>query len=481
MVFSEIVFLLYFLPVFFAVYYLCGKYLKNLVILLGSILFYAWGAPEFVIIALISIVLNFFIVQWLHKTEHARKKRLLLIVSIVINIGLLAYFKYANFFIDNVNSALGAVGVEGVSWTEIVLPIGISFFTFQSLTYSLDVYRKVHAPLRLVTDYMLYILMFPQMIAGPIVRFNSIADQITERTSSIDDKLVGFYRFCIGLGKKVLIANVMGAKADAIMGASAADILAMDYSGLDSTVAWLGILAYTFQIYFDFSGYSDMAIGLGRMMGFKFPENFDNPYVSRSITEFWKRWHITLGAWMRDYLYIPLGGNRVKSKSRLYFNLWIVFLLSGLWHGASWGFVIWGAFHGAFLILDRLFLDKVLKRIGKVPSVLITFFIVAMGWVIFKIEDAGQAIVYYDRLFSFDFEPIEWFKNKEFFVILIIAAFFSFFTILKPGLKVQNKVFYSEYGNSLSIVMFLVCGALFMLSVASVTSSSFNPFIYFRF
>ena len=265
------------------------------------------------------------------------------------------------------------------------------------------------------------------------------------------------------------------------MGESAGQILTLDYMSLDATMAWMGILAYTFQIYFDFSGYSDMAIGLGRMMGFKFPENFDNPYTSRSITEFWKRWHITLGAWMRDYLYIPLGGSRVNSKMRLFLNLWIVFLISGLWHGASWGFVIWGALHGFFLILDRLFLAKTMKSIGKVPSALITFIIVMLAWVIFKIEDAGQAMVYYERLFSFEFEPMELFRNEQFFFILGVAAFFSFFTLSKLGFKIQNKVFYSDYNSLMALVMFGVCAALFILSLASITSSSFNPFIYFRF
>ncbi len=481
MVFSEIVFLLYFLPVFLALYFLSPKALKNYVLLGSSILFYAWGAPVFVYITLASTLVNFYLVQFMDKSAKKRTKRWLLTASILLNIGLLAYYKYSNFFIENVNAVFDKMGIDAVSWTDIVLPIGISFFTFQSLSYSMDVYRKVHVPLRKWSDYALYILMFPQMIAGPIVRFNSISDQITERTSTIDDKLLGFYRFCIGLGKKVLIANVVGAKADEIMGTSAEHILLMDFSQMDATVAWIGILAYTFQIYFDFSGYSDMAIGSGRMMGFKFPENFDNPYVSRSITEFWQRWHITLGRWMRDYLYIPLGGNRVKSKTRLFLNLWIVFLLSGLWHGASWGFVIWGAYHGLFLILDRIFLRKVLDRIGKFPSVLFTFFIAALGWVIFKIEDTSQAMVYYKRLFSFEFEAIDFSEDNQFFTIFCVAIFFSFFTIFKLGKRIEQRVFYGQANTLFVLPMFVISIALFVLSVASVTSSSFNPFIYFRF
>ena len=240
-------------------------------------------------------------------------------ISLVMNLVLLAYFKYANFFVENLNAALNSIGLEQVGWTSVALPIGISFYTFQTLTYSIDVYRRIHEPLKKVSDYLLYIMAFPQMIAGPIVRFTHIADQIVKRKDTLDDKLVGFYRFCIGLAKKVLIANVMAEQADLIFSSN--------LNELTTPMAWIGMIAYTFQIYFDFSGYSDMAIGLGRMMGFRFPENFNAPYISTSITEFWRRWHMTLSGFMRDYLYIPLGGSRVNSNGRLYFNLALVFLL----------------------------------------------------------------------------------------------------------------------------------------------------------
>ena len=347
MVFSSSIFLLYFLPLFLLVYHLVGAKYKNYVILFSSILFYSWGAPKFLFVILGSTIIDFYIVRQLFRSSEVSKRKLLLSLSIFINLGLLVYFKYANFFIENLNYSLASIGVNNVEWVNVVLPIGISFYTFQTLTYSIDVYRNKHKPLNKLTNYLVYIMSFPQMIAGPIVRFSHIADQIVSRKEVIDDKLIGFYRFSIGLAKKVLIANVMAEQADLIFGS--------DYSVLSTTNAWLGMLAYTFQIYFDFSGYSDMAIGLGKMMGFKFPENFNSPYVARSISEFWRRWHITLGDFMRDYLYIPLGGNRVKLKYRLYFNLWIVFILSGLWHGASWNYLIWGAYHGVFLILDRLF------------------------------------------------------------------------------------------------------------------------------
>jgi len=409
----------------------------------------------------------------MHLSQNVRRRRLLLISSLVINVGLLAYFKYANFFVENFNHFLWKLDIESVRWTSIVLPIGISFFTFQSLTYSLDVYRKVHEPLKKATDYILYIIMFPQLIAGPIVRFNSIADQITNRQESSHDRLLGFYRFCIGLGKKVLVANVLGAQADIFM--------SVDPQTISSTEAWIGIAAYTFQIYFDFSGYSDMAIGIGRMIGFKFPENFNNPYVAKSITEFWQRWHITLGAWMRDYLYIPLGGNRVKTKRRLYFNLWFVFLVSGLWHGASWNFVIWGAFHGFFLVVERLFFSNLLKKAGATVSLVYTFFITMMGWVIFRIEDFGMAMGYYKRLFSFDFAPLENSVSKEVFLFLIIATFFSFFTLVPAGKRINDNIFHSDYKGRFIYIMLIISALLFVLSVASVTTSNFNPFIYFRF
>lgn len=475
MVFSSIVFLLYFLPIFLLTYFFVGKKLKNLTILIFSIVFYAWGAPKFVFILIASTIIDYYLVNQLFKAKLLSIKKKLLAVSISLNLGLLLYFKYANFFVENANNFLSGFGITNLTWTEVALPIGISFYTFQTLTYSVDVYRGVRKPLSNVLDYLLYIMMFPQMIAGPIVRFNTIAEQITSRISTSEDKLVGFYRFIIGLAKKVLIANVMSAKADAIF--------SMELTQIDSSLAWIGIIAYTFQIYFDFSGYSDMAIGIGRMLGFTFPENFNNPYISKNITEFWRRWHMTLGTWMKDYLYIPLGGNRVKSKSRLFFNLWFVFLISGFWHGASWNFVLWGAFHGVFLILDRLFLIKLLNKIGSLGATIITFFTVVLGWVVFRIEEFADAKIFYKKLFSFDFNAIPYQEtNSEFYTILVFAILFSFITISKVGLKLEKYFFYTGYKSfSKNILVFIICAVLLIYSISSITSSGFNPFIYFRF
>jgi len=409
----------------------------------------------------------------MYLAKQLKKKKIILFLSIAINLGFLIYFKYANFFVENVNDLLQQFGLKTFYWVSVALPIGISFYTFQTITYAIDVYRKVHKPLDKLSDYTLYIIMFPQLIAGPIIRYNYIADQLVDRKSTYDDRLMGFYRFCIGLAKKVLIANTLGEQADLIM--------AMDYYGMNSTIAWIGILAYTFQIYFDFSGYSDMAIGIGRMIGFKFPENFDNPYTSKSITEFWRRWHITLGAFMKFYLYIPLGGNQVATKRRLYFNLWFVFLVSGLWHGASWNFVIWGAYHGFFLVIERLFLSNLLKKIGAVISLVYTFLITILGWVIFRIEDYQAALVYYRRLFTFDFESVNFSTYDQFFVILFVAVFFSFFTLLPKGLAIERKVFYSTYNTKEHYVWFTISIVLFILALSSITTTDFNPFIYFRF
>ena len=473
MVFSSVLFLFYFLPIFFLIYQFLPHKYRNTWALVASLFFYAWGAPLFLFVVSGTIVVDFFIVNKIHDSDNRKLRRRLLAVSVIMKVGLLAYFKYANFFVENLDAVLLSLGFASVKWTQVALPIGISFFTFQALTYSVDVYRKVHAPLKSMTDYLLYILLFPQLIAGPIVRYNEIADQLEDRSQeeTIDNKILGFYRFVIGLAKKVLIANVLGAEAD--------KAFALTEDALTSNIAWIGILAYTFQIYFDFSGYSDMAIGLGRMMGFKFPENFNNPYVSQNITEFWRRWHITLGRFMRDYLYIPLGGNRVSLK-RMYFNLAFVFVVSGFWHGAAWNFIIWGAFHGFFLIMDRLFLVKILNYIGKYASILITFFITIIGWVIFRATSLDQVIYFTKALFKFDFSA--YYVDQQFWTMLVIASVFSFSTIFKKGLELEKSIFYVEsYTNRKSLFLGLLILILLALSVISIVSSGFNPFIYFRF
>jgi alginate O-acetyltransferase complex protein AlgI len=474
MVFSSILFLFYFLPIFFGVYYFADKKYKNAVILCGSVFFYAWGAPKFIFILLGTTIVDFYVVRLMSAQKKKILRAALMCLSLSINLGLLFYFKYSNFFVENINHLLLRINIKEIAWTKLILPIGISFYTFETITYVVDVYRGIHKPLRNFWDYQLYIILFPKLIAGPIIRFHDFADQIYDHTEfeTTDNKLKGLYRFFIGLGKKVLIANAVGASADVIFN--------IPHNELGTATAWFGALSYTFQIYFDFSGYSDMAIGLGLMMGFRFPENFNNPYTAVSITDFWRKWHITLGNWMRNYLYIPLGGNRVKSKSRLYFNLWLVFLASGLWHGAAWGFIIWGAYHGFFLVMERVFLGKWLAKLGR-WAFLYTFFVVMVGWVFFKIEYFHASLGYLRRMFTWHTSTNVWRPDKEYITFLLIAAFFSFFTIPRLGQRIQQKVFYSDYPLRMHYAMMFICLVLCIISAGRITVSTFNPFIYFRF
>jgi len=476
MVFSSIIFLVYFLPVFLLSYYVAPKKLKNPVILLFSIFFYSWGAPKFIFVILATTFLDFYLVRWMSKTPKRLYKRLMLTLSVSVNLGLLFYFKYSGFFIENVDLVLTHLfHGQALGWTKLVLPLGISFYTFETITYVVDVYRGVHKPLNNFWNYQLYIILFPKLIAGPIVRYNELADQITDRAQNetTENRLMGFYRFILGLSKKVLIANQMGALADSVFKS--------DYATLSTHAAWMGILAYTLQIYFDFSGYSDMAIGIARMIGFKFPENFENPYISQSITEFWRRWHMSLGRWMKNYLYIPLGGNRVDSRLRFYFNLWLVFLISGLWHGASWNFVFWGAYHGTFLALERAFLLKIYDKIGKLFRTLLTFFIVVVGWVFFRVEKFGDALLYLKQMFVINTKKYPLQTDPEFYALLFIALFFAFFAYFSRSQKLQDSIFTGNYSNKRHLLAAVLSMLLFIISIGTIAATGFNPFIYFKF
>ena len=470
MVFSSISFLVYFLPLFLLAYHLVPHRLKNALVLVSSILFYSWGGPKFIFVILGTTFLDFFLVNAMHRQKTKKSKILYLVISLSLNLGLLFYFKYSNFFIENINALLGTE----INWIKLALPIGISFYTFESITYVVDVFRGVHKPLQNFWHYQTYILLFPKLIAGPIVRYNDIADQITnrEKNYSPEMKLSGFLIFCIGLAKKTILANTLGMQADAVFKLAPEQI--------DTAAAWVGAIAYTFQIYFDFSGYSDMAIGLCKIVGFRLPENFNNPYVSSSITEFWKRWHITLGSWMKNYLYIPLGGNQLGT-FKLYRNLMIVFLVSGLWHGASWNFVLWGAYHGIFLVLERLFLGEFYKRMGKLISIPITFLIVVTGWVLFRNEDllfAGKIIA---KMYTFDFFDGKFALNNDFMVMALMAAFFSFFTISEKTRLLQINLYDERFSSRGK--WFTVAGSLllYFVSLSFISALGFNPFIYFRF
>ena len=471
MVFSSITFLFYFLPVFLLIYYLVPAKWQNPILLAGSLIFYAYGAPRFLAIFIVMMFFNWLLTKQMYNSPTLKRKKWLLAASITLNLLVLGYFKYMNFFVDNLNAILQLTNHNIITFNKIALPIGISFFTFQSITYTVDVFRGEAAPLKRCSDYMLYISMFPQLIAGPIVRFNTIAAQIGERHITMEARVNGCCRFMIGLGKKVLIANQVALIAD--------PIFAMPYQEMATSTAWIGILAYTFQIYFDFSGYSDMAIGLGKMLGFRFPENFNSPYTSLSISEFWRRWHITLGAFMKNYLYIPLGGNR-KGALRTYFNLVTVFLLSGLWHGASWNFVLWGAFHGFFLILDRIFMLKWLEKMGRLPAMILTFFVATSGWVLFRTETLSGALHFYQAMFSFRGGiPVQG-EPQIFF--LILAALISFAPATAIGQKMMDNLFSDHYSTkTLTLVLVLILLVILPLSIGSLASNNFNPFIYFRF
>lgn len=484
MVFASPIFLLYFLPVFLLVYYLTQKKYKNFVLLIAGVIFYAWGAPKFIYVLLGTTFIDYLLVNQIDKYRGTVTSRIFLLISLVINVGLLFYFKYCGFFVENINALLNAFGVTGeITFTKVIMPIGISFYTFETITYVVDVYRGVHKPQKNFWDYQSYIILFPKLIAGPIVRYHEIAGQISDRSANetIDNKLTGLYRFAIGLAKKVLIANAMAKVADGVYGdpETAAGMIAPEM--LSSAHAWTAALAYTFQIYFDFSGYSDMAIGLLKMIGFKIPENFNNPYISQSITEFWRRWHITLGNWMKNYLYIPLGGNRVKTKTRLYFNLWIVFLLSGFWHGASWNFIVWGAWHGLFLILDRMFLEKLTVYIGKPGRILLTFFLVVIGWVFFRVKDVATGFEYVKSLFGAGNSSSVLNVSNEFVLLFFIAVFFSFFASFKKTAEISENLFERDYRAVTHLAFAAATLAFFVICLSSLTADGFNPFIYFRF
>jgi len=476
MVFSSLLFLFVFLPVFLLAYYLMPNRYRNLTAVIASLVFYAWGAPRFVFLLLACAVIDFNLSHQVYEAREARQRKLWLSLSLLINIGLLLFFKYGNFGVDQLNWILANAGVSPVEWTRIALPIGISFFTFHKISYMMDVYRGVTAPARRFSSYLLYLVFFPQLIAGPIIRYHDVAGQLDYRRHTLGRFLSGIWRFCLGLGKKVLIANALGEVANFVFGAK--------IGTLEPLHAWIGIVAYTFQIYFDFSGYSDMAIGLGRMAGIEFLENFNMPYISGSFTEFWRRWHISLSNFMREYLYIPLGGNRVSPR-RAYLNLWIVFLISGFWHGAAWPFVAWGAFHGLFLTLDKMFWLRAASKLPRLITVPLTFLLVMVGWVLFRSEHIAQAGTYLLRMFALthaSLPPPIWadvLSNRATFVLGLAAvlcfapAFPAVQRVLEDMRTCEKKwLFTIQYAFAL---------ILLVLSACSLANASFNPFIYFRF
>ena len=471
MVFSTPLFLFIFLPLVLVIYYLIPqRYVmaKNIELLIASLLFYAWGEPFYVLLMLLSIAANYIFGILLDKYDASiGARRAVLVISVVYNLGMLFFFKYFNFFADT-------FGV-GELVPVIALPIGISFFTFQIMSYTIDVYLRNCAPQKSVFKLALYISLFPQLIAGPIVRYIDVERELTYRTCDVDSVFKGVVRFSVGLAKKVVISNTVAALAETIF--------AMEATSLSAATAWVGAIAYTLQIYFDFSGYSDMAIGLGHMMGFHFLENFNYPYISYTVQEFWRRWHMSLSSWFKDYLYIPLGGNR-KGKIRTYINLLIVFACTGFWHGASWNFLVWGLFHGFFLVLERIFLKKVFDKIPK-PLHFIghiyTLLVAIIGWVLFNAKDLTTALHYIGSMFRFT--NFGWLNAAALLdaytvLILLIGVIFSIPIIPKLGQLIRRL---KGGETALTIISGASMAALMLISIYSLSGSGYNPFIYFRF
>ncbi len=474
MIFSSITFLFYFLPVFLILYFISP--FKNTVLLIASLLFYAWGEVGYTLLLLVSIAVNFIFGLLIDRTQNAerRTQKILLVLGIACNLLLLGYFKYFNFLTDNISFLSTEKTVH--------LPLGISFFTFQAISYLFDVYRKEAKVEKNIFNLALYISMFPQLIAGPIVRFKTVAEQIHNRVSTLDNISKGVRIFIVGLAQKALIANTVAVVAD--------DVFALNEATLTTATAWLGAICYAFQIYFDFAGYSNMAIGLGLVMGFTFPKNFNYPYISQSITEFWRRWHMSLSSWFRDYLYIPLGGNRV-SPLRTYINLMLVFLLCGLWHGAAWTFIIWGIYHGLFLIIERLGLSALLKMLPRPIRHAYALFIIIMGWVIFRADNVEHLSYFIQSMFGFGKgETVELvyssYLSHSLLTTLTIGVVFSMpvFVLLKARLKsklMENNKAQAIESYIMPVFFEVFYVSIFLLSLLNVASGSYNPFIYFRF
>ena len=463
MVFASITFLYYFLPIFLILYFIFLKKYKNIVLLIFSFIFYFYGEPKYILLMLIEVFFSYFMTLSLEKN----KSKSLLGIIISFHIFLLCVFKYFNFIITNINSIFGG----NISLLNIVLPIGISFYTFQIISYEVDVYRgKVNASKSLI-DYMTYVFLFPQLIAGPIVRYETISKELKSRKVTLEDFSYGVNRFIIGLFKKVVIANNIGELCNILNNSSEVSVL----------LYWVLGISYMLQIYFDFSGYSDIAIGIGRMIGFKFPENFNYPYIANSVTDFWRHWHMTLSSWFRDYVYIPLGGNRVSTLKHIR-NILVVWMLTGLWHGASWNFIIWGIYFGVILIIEKYCLNKVLEKLPRVIRNIYAMFIVMISFIIFSSDDISSALVAIKGLFSFSS-----LKLSNDFIIYYIR---SYGVILIGGLvlctplikNVINKLRENKILNYIINIFEVIILALILVVITSMLiDSSYNPFLYFRF
>ena len=483
MLFTSPIFLFLFLPIVLAVNALAPARLRNLWLLLASLVFYAWGEMLFTLVMLTAIAANYGFGLWVDRARGTPAARAVLALTVATNLALLAVMKYSNFAVANVNAALASIGVMGLPPTAIALPLGISFFTFHAVSYVVDVHRGDAEPQRNPIDLAVYFLMFPHLIAGPIVRWHHVARQIVARAVDRDEVALGVRRFIVGLGKKTLIANTLAVPADAIF--------ALPPTELTAATAWLAVLCYTLQIYFDFSGYSDMAIGLAHMLGFTFRENFDYPYTSQSIREFWRRWHISLSSWFRDYLFIPMGGSRC-AEPRVYGNLLTVFVLCGLWHGASWTFVVWGLYHGAFQIVERLGLAAVLARTWRPLRHLYALVVVMFGWVLFRADSFGHAIAFFAALLHPTRAGVAGASLALHIDAAVLTAVVAGVVGATPAVPYLAAWRARLIASDASAAARRLDGALawaevgllagvFFLAAATLSASTYNPFIYFRF
>jgi alginate O-acetyltransferase complex protein AlgI len=479
--FTEPAFLFLFLPILLALYFVRREHehamYANVLLLVASVIFYAKGGGAFTWLMLASIAFNYWMAIAVDRARPTGRDRQVLAVAVGLNLLVLGLFKYANFFADNINAILGATGAPRLTFPHVLLPIGISFYTFHAISYVVDVYRRDASAQKSPVHAALYLLLFPQLIAGPIIRYRDIADQLARRVVTLDGFAAGVQRFVIGLGKKVLIANTVAEVADRIFTMPAAQ--------LTPAHAWLGVVCYTLQIYFDFSGYSDMAIGLGRMFGFRFPENFRWPYIAATVQEFWRRWHLSLSSWFRDYLYVPLGGNRV-SAARMYVNLVTVFFLCGLWHGASWNFVIWGLFHGAFLVIERLGLADIIGRLWRPLRHAYVLVVVMVGWVFFRAETLPAALSFLAAMAG---RPapmptpfaVSWFLTPTVWLALVAGGIGSM--PIGPALngwwRQATERRRAEWGFALGSAA--IVGLVLVASIVQIAAGTYNPFIYFRF
>jgi alginate O-acetyltransferase complex protein AlgI len=469
LVFSNLVFLFAFLPIVLFFYYIIKPELKNIFLLLASLIFYAWGEPQYVFLMLFSILINYLFGFGIDKFKSTLQKNIVLSISIIINIGILGYFKYSGFLIENINSLLNT----NIEIKELPLPIGISFFTFQAMSYVIDVYRNNARVQKNIFSLALYISLFPQLVAGPIVRYNDVDEQISHRIVTLEKFNEGIKRFIIGLSKKVLLANGFASIADSIFSTPANELSVLS--------AWIGILAYTLQIYFDFSGYSDMAIGLGKMFGFDFLENFNYPYISKSVSEFWRRWHMSLGNWFKDYLYIPLGGNR-KGKFTAIRNLLIVWTATGFWHGASWTFMAWGFYYGILIVLEKYGFLRFIEKLWAPIQHVYTLLIVMIGWVFFRADNFTYSLDFLQRMFSLrnTVDQTALLFINENWILFLMGFIFSI--PLLPKIKQLNS---KNSPTALKPIFSFVSTGVYMFLLVAVmmflVNSTYNPFIYFRF